>query len=192
VRTIEEGYQGRVTASHCGALAAYDDNHAARVIGYVREAGVSISSNTQISLVLDGRGDRGLVRRGITRVRELLDAGVNVLSAQDDVNDPYYPFGKPDQIEVGQYTAHVAQLTYLPELETVFEMITYNAARAMRLEGYGASPGDRADLVVIDAPTVREALRLVPPRRLVFYGGRLMAESRLQTKLHQRPEVVHA
>ena len=191
VRTIEEGYQGRVSASHCGALSAYDDNHAARVIGYVKEAGISIASNTQISLVLDGRGDRGLVRRGITRVRELLDAGVNVLSAQDDVNDPYYPFGRPDQIEVGQYTAHVAQLTYLPELETVFDMITYNAARAMRLEGYGVEPGDRADLVVIDAPTVREALRLIPPRRLVFYGGRLMAESRLETTLHHRSEVAH-
>jgi len=184
VRTIEESYGGRVTASHCGALAAYDDNHAARVIGYVKEAGVSISSNAQISLVLDGRADRGLIRRGITRVRELLDAGVNVLSAQDDVNDPYYPFGQPDQIEVGQYTAHVAQLTYLPELETVFDMITVNAARAMRLEGYGVDAGDRADLCVIDAPTVREALRLVPPRRLVFYGGRLVAESRLERTFH--------
>jgi cytosine deaminase len=189
IRTIEEGFQGRVTASHCGALAAYDDNHAARVIEMVREADISIASNTQISLVLDGRADRGLIRRGITRVRELLDAGVNVLSAQDDVNDPYYPFGKPDQIEVGQYTAHVAQLTYLPELETVFDMITYNAARAMRLEGYGVEPGDRADLVVIDAPNVREALRLVPPRRLVFHDGRLMAESRLESTLHHGPEV---
>ena len=192
VRAIEEGYQGRVTASHCGALAAYDDNHAARVIGYVNEADISISSNTQISLVLDGRADRGLVRRGITRVRELLDAGVNVLSAQDDVNDPYYPFGRPDQIEVGQYTAHVAQLTYLPELETVFDMITYNAARAMRLQDYGVEPGDRADLVVIDAPSVREALRLVPPRKFVFYGGELMAESRLESALHHKAEVGNA
>ena len=69
-----------------------------------------------------------------------------MLSSQDDVNDPYYPFGKPDQLEVGQYTAHVAQLTYLPELETVFDMIGVNAARAMRLEGYGVDVGDRADL----------------------------------------------
>src|SRR5450755_2984238 len=98
LRTIEEGYEGRVTASHCGALAAYDDNHAERVIGLVRDAQISIASNTQVSLVLDGRNDRGLVRRGITRVRELLDAGVNVISAQDDVMDPYYPFGRPDQL----------------------------------------------------------------------------------------------
>jgi cytosine deaminase len=89
---------------------------------------------------MDGRNDRGLVRRGTTRVKELLDAGVNVLSSQDDVNDPYYPFGKSDQIEVGQYTAHVAQLTYPSELETVFDMITVNAARAMGIEATASSP----------------------------------------------------
>jgi cytosine deaminase len=192
VRAIEEGYQRRVTASHCGALAAYDDNHAEKVIAIVKEAEMTIASNTQISLVLDGRGDRGLVRRGITRVRELLDAGVNVVSAQDDVNDPYYPFGKPDQLEVAQYTAHVAQLTYPPELEIVFDMVTVNAARAMRLERYGLEPGSRADLVLIDAPTVHEALRLIPPRRYVFYGGRLLAESRLESTLHVRPRAAGA
>jgi cytosine deaminase len=184
VRTLQEGYGGRVTASHCGALGAYEDNYAEKVVGLVAEAGVSISSNTQISLVMTGRNDRGLVRRGITRVKELLDAGVNVLSSQDDVNDPYYPFGRPDQIEVGQYTAHVAQLTYPQELETVFDMITVNAARAMRLEGYGVEPGDRADLVLIEAETVHEALREVPPRRLVFYGGKLVAESRLEVSTY--------
>jgi cytosine/creatinine deaminase len=184
VRTLEEGYGGRVTASHCGALAAYDDTHAEKVIALVAEAGVSISSNTQISLVMAGRNDRRKVRRGITRVKELLAAGVNVLSAQDDVHDPYYPFGKPDQIEVGQYTAHVAQLTYPRELETVFDMITVNAARAMRLERYGIEPGSRADLVLLDAQTVHEALREVPPRRLVFYGGKLVAESRLEVSTY--------
>ncbi len=192
VRTVAMGYQGRVTASHCGALAAYDDNHAVRVIDMVREAQITIASNTQISLVLDGRGDRGLIRRGITRVGELLDAGVNVISAQDDVNDPYYPFGKPDQLEVAQYAAHVAQLTYPPQLETVLDMVTVNAAKAMRLEGYGTEVGDRADLVLVDAPSVHQALRLLPPRRLVFYGGRLLAESRLESVVHVRPAAVSA
>jgi cytosine deaminase len=190
VRTIETGHQGRVTASHCGALAAYDDAHAARVIEMVCDAGITICSNAQISLVLDGRGDRGLIRRGITRVDELLAAGVNVITAQDDVNDPYYPFGRPDQLEVAQYMAHVAQLTHPPQLETVLDMVTVNAARAMRLERYGTEPGGRADLVLVDAPTVHEALRLIPPRRLVFYGGQLVAESRLESVLHRRPAPV--
>lgn len=184
LRTIQEGYHGRVTASHCGALAAYDHTHAERVIGLVAQARISISSNTHVSLVLDGRNDRGLIRRGTTRVRELLDAGVNVLSAQDDVNDPYYPFGKPDPLEVGQYAAHVAHLTYPAELETVMDMVTVNAARAMRLDGYGVSEGNRADLVVVGAPTVRESFRLLPPRRAVFARGRLLAESTLSTTRH--------
>jgi cytosine deaminase len=187
VRTMETGYEGRVTASHCGALAAYDDSHATRVIELVRDAAITICSNAHISLVLDGRGDRGLIRRGTTRVGELLAAGVNVIAAQDDVNDPYYPFGKPDQLEVAQYTAHVAQLTYPAQLETALDMITVNAARAMRLDGYGTEPGDRADLVLLDAATVHEALRLVPPRRLVFHAGRLLAESRLESVLHAAP-----
>ncbi|MSO42379.1 MAG: hypothetical protein EXQ70_10885 [Solirubrobacterales bacterium] len=186
VKTLEEGYEGRVTASHCGALGAYDHTYAEKVMTMVAEAGISVSSNTQISLVMDGRNDRGLVRRGTTRVKELLAAGVNVLSAQDDVNDPYYPFGKSDQLEVGQYTAHVAQLTYPSELETVFDMITVNAARAMRIDGYGIEPGNRADLVLIEAPSVREALRLIPPRRAVFHRGDLVAESFLESRRHPR------
>ncbi len=185
LRTLEEGYGGRVVASHCGALGAYDHTYAEKVIGMVREAGVTISSNTQISLVMDGHNDRGLVRRGITRVGELLEAGVNVVSAQDDVNDPYYPFGKPDQLEVGQYTAHVAHLTYPSHLETVFDMITANAARAMRLEGYGLEPGNRADLVLIEARSAHEAMRLIPPRRAVLYGGRLVAESSSENRRHR-------
>jgi cytosine/creatinine deaminase len=184
LRTMQEGYGGRVAASHCGALAAYDHAHAEKVIGMVRDAGVTICSNAHISLVMDGHGDRGLVRRGITRVRELVDAGVNVMSAQDDVHDPYYPFGRCDQLEVGQYMAHVAHMTYPSDIEKVFDMITVNGARAMRLEAYGTEPGDRADLVVIAADDAVDALRRIPPRTLVFYGGRLQAESRLESTLH--------
>jgi cytosine deaminase len=183
-RTMQEGYEGRVAASHCGALAAYDHSHAEKVIGMVRDAGVTICSNAHISLVMDGHSDRGQIRRGITRVRELVDAGVNVMSAQDDVHDPYYPFGRPDQLEVGQYMAHVAHMTYPSDIEKVFDMLGVNAAKAMRLQGYGTEIGDRADLVVIAADDVIDAMRRIPPRTLVFYGGRLQAESRLESTLH--------
>lgn len=185
VRTAEEGWHGRVSASHCGALAAYDHSHAEKVIALVKEAGITIFSNTQISLVMDGRNDRGLIRRGTTRIKELLAAGVNVASAQDDVNDPYYPFGKSDQLEVGQYAAHVGHLTYPSELETVFDMVSTNAARALRLPEYGIEPGSRADLVLIEATNVRDAFRLLPPRRAVFYGGRLVAESSASSTRHR-------
>ncbi len=177
LKTMREGFHGRVTASHCGAMAAYNDVYAAKVISMVAEAGISISSNTHINIVCSARIDREPKRRGIARVKELLAAGVNVVSSQDDVNDPYYPFGKPDQLEVGLMMAHNAQLTLPHELEQVFDMITVNAARAARLDDYGIMPGCRADLVVIDAPSVHEALRLQPPRLHVLRGGRVVART---------------
>jgi cytosine/creatinine deaminase len=187
LRTMREGFHGRVTASHCGALAAYDDVYAAKVIGMVAEAGITISSNTHISLVCSARLDREPRRRGIARVKELLAAGVNVVCAQDDVNDPYYPFGKPDQLEVALFMAHTAQLTLPDELETVFDMITANAARAAGLRGYGLAPGCQADLVVLDAPSVHEALRLQPPRLHVFKRGREVAWTRTTSELTRPP-----
>lgn len=186
-RTIETGWEGRVTVSHAGALAAYDEPHAAHVVGLVAAAGISVCTNPQISLLLHGRHDRGLVRRGTTRVRELLDAGVNVLAAQDDVDDPYYPLGRPDQLEVASFVAHACQLAWPDELETVMDMITVNAAHAMRVgDGYGLEPGDRADVVVVPVPDVRAAVAEQPPRRYVISHGRLAAEAVVQRTRHLR------
>lgn len=192
LQTIERGWQGRVTASHCGALAAYDDTHAARVIELVREAEISICSNPHISLVLDGVRDRGLVRRGITRVEELLEAGVNVCSGQDDIDDPYYPLGRGDQLEVASFVAHVARLTTPAGLRTCLDMVTVNAARALRLEGYGTDVGCRADLVALTGGTPREALRLQQPRPYVIKGGRVVVEHRLdRTTAAEAPALPH-
>jgi cytosine deaminase len=183
VKTMDEGYEGRVTASHCGALAAYDDTHAAKVIALVRDAGISICSNPHISLVLAGRRDREPIRRGITRVRELLAAGVNVCTGQDDVHDPYYPFGRADQLEVALIAAHATHLTYPSGLETVFDMVTTNAARAMRLDWYGLQEERRADLMVFQAQSIVDALRLQAPRLHVFRKGQLVAHNRLESTL---------
>jgi cytosine deaminase len=185
-KTMREGWQGRVTASHCGAMAAYNDVYAAKVIDMVATAGITISVNAHINLVCSARLDREPRRRGIARVKELLARGVNVVSSQDDVNDPYYPFGKPDQLEVALLMAHTAQLTLPQELEQVFDMVTVNAARAARLDDYGLAPGRRADLVVVDAPSVHEALRTQPPRRHVFHGGHEVARAALVTELRRR------
>ena len=171
VKTLREGWGSRVTASHCGALAAYNATYAAKVVALVKEAGITIVSNPHISLVFAGRRDPEPVRRGITRVRELLQAGVNVASGQDDVDDPYYPFGRSSQLEVALFMAHTAHLTYPDELETVFDMVTINAARAMRLPRYGLAPGDAGDLLVWDAAGVKEALtRQRPPAHVVRSG----------------------
>jgi cytosine deaminase len=183
LKTMREGFNGRVTASHCGAMAGYNDFYAAKIVDMVATAGITISVNAHINLVCSARLDREPKRRGTARVRELLARGVNVITSQDDVNDPYYPFGKPDPLECAVMLAHVAQLTLPDELEQVMDMITINAARAARVSDYGVAPGMPADLVVVDAPTVHEALRLQPPRLYVFKDGREVARSAMSQQL---------
>jgi cytosine/creatinine deaminase len=183
VKTMREGFQGRVAASHCGAMGSYNDVYAAKIVDMVATAGITISVNAHINLVCSARIDREPRRRGIARVKELVARGANVVSSQDDVNDPYYPFGKPDPLECVSYIAHVAQLTLPHELEQAMSMVTDNAAKAARLTGYGIAPGKPADLVVVGAPSVHEAIRLQPPRRHVFKNGREVARSELSQEL---------
>lgn len=132
VKTMREGYQGRVSASHCGALAAYNEVHARKVMDLLKEANVSISSNPHISLVVQGRYDLEPIRRGITRAKQLWQVGVNVFSSQDDVADPFYPFGRNDQQEVVSYVCHTAHMTTRNEIDAAFDFVTYNAACACR------------------------------------------------------------
>jgi cytosine/creatinine deaminase len=185
LKTMRERFHGRVAASHCGAMAGYNDVYAAKVIDMVASADITISVNAHINLVCSARLDREPRRRGIARVKELLARGVNVVSSQDDVDDPYYPFGKPDQLEVALMMAHTAQLTLPHELEQVLDMVTVNAARAARLSGYGLAPGNKADLVVLGAPSVREALRLQPPRRHVVKNGHEVARTTMKQELRR-------
>jgi cytosine deaminase len=181
-KAIEEGYQGRVTAVHTCALAAYDDHHAAKVIQLVKEAGMNMVTNPATNLMLQGRLDKEPKRRGITRVKELLAAGVNVCYGQDCLKDTFYPtFGQADLLEVGMITAHAAQMSMPEEIETLFDMPTVNAAQLLRLDGYGIEVGNTADLNIIDAPTVQEAFRTQADRRYVIRQGKIIAETETRT-----------
>ena len=177
LKTMREQWHGRVTASHCGAMAGYNDVYAAKIVDMVATAGITISCNAHINLVCSARLDREPRRRGIARVKELLARGVNVVTSQDDVNDPYYPFGKPDPLECASMIAHVAQLTLPHELEQVMDMVTVNSAKAARVKSYGIAAGNKADLVVVGAPSVHEALRTQPLRRHVIKNGKEVARA---------------
>lgn len=185
IRTLREGFGGRVSASHCGALASYDEVHAHKVIALLKEAGVSISTNPHISLVAQGRHDQEPIRRGVTRVKQLWQAGVNMFSSQDDVNDPYYPFGRNDQQEVAAHVCHTCHMTYPSEIAAVFDFVTHNAAKALRLDGYGLEPGCRADLNVLAAPTWQHVLRLQQPPAAVIRGGKVLARNAMERKLER-------
>lgn len=183
-KTVREGFQGRVAASHCrGALDSPDESYANRIIELAREAGATIVENSHVSLMMYGRTDGHPVRRGVTRVKEFLRAGVNVAIGQDDIDDPYYPFGRGDMLELAWMMAHAAHLSSRQEIEMLYDMITLNGARAMRLKDYGVGIGNTADLVVLEAEDVHSALRLQAGRNSVLKRGRLVAESRTQRKL---------
>jgi cytosine/creatinine deaminase len=181
-KTIQNGWQGRVTAGHTCALSAYPDDYAATVIEKVARAGIHMICNPATNLMLQGRLDRQPVRRGITRVRELMKRGVNVSFGQDCVCDTFYPFGKDDPLEIAFLMAHAAHMSMPLEIEGVFEMPLTAGAKALRLKDYGLQPGDRADVVIIDAMDITEAIRYQSSRRWVIKRGQLIAETMLTRK----------
>ena len=195
VRTLEmvadealrRGYFGRVCAGHVCSLAAAPHDYAERVIDKCLRAGISIAANPVTNLVLQGRGDRGLVRRGVTRVGELRAAGVNVLFGQDCVKDGFYPFGRGSMLEVALISAHAAHLTSRSDLAFVLRAVTEAPAQAWRLADYGLEVGARADLQLMAVPSWEEALRLQPPPQKVWFKGRLVAENSVESKLHRSP-----
>jgi len=181
-QTIANGYQGRVTAGHCCAMAAWDDAMAARIIEKVRQADVHVITNAPINLLLEGRHDPQPVRRGIARVKELLAAGVNVTCGQDDVQNMFYPYGRMDPLEVALITAHAAHLAAPDEIQAAFDMPRYHAARMLRLPAYGVEPGAPADLVLLDAVSPVDALRRHSPQRTVIRRGQVLVRTRVETE----------
>jgi cytosine/creatinine deaminase len=175
--TIRLGLAGRVTASHTTAMHSYNNAYAYRVVNNIARAGMHMVTNPLDNSVLQGRFDSYPVRRGHTRVKELMAAGVNVCIGHDSVMDPWYPLGYGDPLQAAFVLAHYGHMSGADELRRLVEMITVNPARALGVEAYGLREGAPASLVVFDAPSEMDALRLVPRRRLVLRGGRVVART---------------
>lgn len=181
--TIKRGWEGRVTAGHTCALAAYDDHYASYVIKKIKRAGINVITNPVTNLMLQGRNDKQPIRRGITRVKELLDAGVNMSFGQDCIKDTFYPFGSADMLQVALITAHAAQMSLPYEIEKVFDMITYDAAKILRISNYGIEIGNDADFVILNTDNVKDAIRLQPERLYVIKAGKVIAKNKCNREL---------
>ena len=175
--TIRLGLQGRVTASHTTAMHSYNNAYAYRVINNIKRAGMNMVTNPLDNAVLQGRFDSYPIRRGHTRVKELLAAGINTCIGHDSVMDPWYPLGYGDPLQAAFVLAHYGQMSGAGELRTLIDMITGNPAQALGVENYGLAIGNRADLVAYAAPTEMDAIRLVAPRRLVLRAGKVVART---------------
>lgn len=174
-KTIETGMQGRVTCGHLTTLSAVDDDTAKQVIELAAQAGMNVITLPSCNMYLRGRDDRQPIRRGVTRIKEFLDAEVNIAYASDNIRDPFRPFGNGDMLEEGLFTAQVMQYGNREQLAAVLQMGTYNAARNCLLTNYGILEGCAADLMVIDAPTPAEALKSMSQRLYVLKGGRVVS-----------------
>jgi len=177
-QTLRLGMSGRVTASHTTAMHSYNAAYAYRLVANIARAGLHMVTNPLDNSVLQGRFDTGPVRRGHTRVKQLQEAGVNVCVGHDSIMDPWYPLGYGDPLQAAFVLAHLGQLTGDAELPRLLDMVTVNPAAALGLTDYGLCAGGPADLVVFDAPTAVDALRLVAPRYLVLRAGRVVARTR--------------
>lgn len=175
--TVRLGMHGRVTGSHLTSMHSMDNYYASKLISLIAEAGISAIANPLINITLQGRHDTYPKRRGMTRVPELMDAGVNVGFGHDCVMDPWYPLGSHDMLEVASMGLHVGQMTGVDAIRACFDAVTANPARAMGLQDYGIAPGCRGDFVVLDAADPIDAIRTRAARRKVVRGGIVIAET---------------
>ena len=176
-QSVRLGLQGRVTGSHLTSMHSMDNYYVSKLIPLLVDGGVNAIANPLINITLQGRHDSYPKRRGMTRVPELMAAGVTVAFGHDCVLDPWYPLGSADLLEVAAMGLHVAQMTGQEAMRACFDAVTVNAARILHLDGYGIAPGNRADFVLLQARDPVEAIRLRATRLHVFRAGREIAHA---------------
>jgi cytosine deaminase len=187
------GLHGRVSGSHLTSMHSMDNYYVSKLIPLMAEARVHAVANPLINITLQGRNDSYPRRRGMTRVPELMAAGVNVAFGHDCVMDPWYPLGSGDMLEVASMGLHVAQMTGQDAMRACFDAVTLNAARVLALEGYGVAPGCKADFVLLQARDPVEAIRVRATRLAVFRAGKVIAETPAATatlRVDGRPATV--
>jgi cytosine deaminase len=182
------GLQGRVAGSHLTSMHSMDNYYVSKLLPLMKEAGVAAIANPLINITLQGRHDTYPKRRGMTRVPELLAAGVPVAFGHDCVMDPWYSLGSADMLEVAHMGLHVAQMTSQAAMRQCFEAVTTTPATILGLDGYGIAPGCRADLVLLQARDPIEAIRLRATRLAVFRRGRCVARTPAATAQLSLPD----
>ncbi len=179
-QTLRTGLAGRVAGSHLTSMHSMDNYYVSKLLPLIAESGVAAIANPLINITLQGRHDTYPKRRGMTRVPELMAAGVDVAFGHDCVMDPWYSFGSADMLEVAHMAVHIGQMTSQDAISRCFDAITVNPARILGLSEYGLEPGCRADMVVLQAADPFEAIRLKANRMFVIRSGVVIAEAPVQ------------
>ena len=176
--TVKHGLTGRVTASHCTAMGSYEPYYSSKLHGFLRRGRINIVVNPFANSLIQGRLDVYPKRRGFAQLKELLAAGVNVSLGNDVIMDPWYLMGRADMVEAASLALHFTYMSGLEEIPEMLRCATERGARTLGVEDeYGIEEGKPADLVIYDAPSALEVMRLHPPRRWVIRRGRVVAET---------------
>jgi cytosine/creatinine deaminase len=171
-------------------MHSMDNYYVSKLIPLMREAGVSAVANPLINITIQGRHDTYPKRRGMTRVPELMAAGIDVAFGHDCVMDPWYSLGSGDMLEVAHMGLHVAQMTGQDAMRSCFDAVTKTPAKILGLEGYGIEKGCNADFVILQARDPIEAIRTRATRLKVIRRGKVIAETPMNTatlQLSDRP-----
>jgi cytosine/creatinine deaminase len=175
--TLERKLQGQVCVTQATALSFQEDDYAAHVIKLLKKADITVFSNSHVSLITTQLTPPPYPR-GITRLPELLAAGVRVACAQDDIDNWYYPFGRNSMLEVAQFMTHVGGFGWQPD--QTLPMVTDVPAAALGLNDYGLTEGAEANLVLLPVTSWHEALQFQPEVRCVILKGQVAATTERQ------------
>ncbi|MEM9447078.1 MAG: cytosine deaminase [Cyanobacteria bacterium P01_E01_bin.6] len=168
----------RVTASHTTAFGSYNNAYAFKLMSFLDRAGIHFIANPLINITLQGRTDTYPKRRGVTRVKELWQRGLNVSLGNDCVQDPWYPLGTGNMLDVASMAVHICQMTGTEEIDACYNMVTWNGAKTLHVtDQYGIEEGKPANVVVLDAGDRYDAIRRRATVRYVISRGKLIAST---------------
>ncbi|BBR12688.1 cytosine deaminase [Aeromonas caviae] len=182
----ERGMGHRVTASHTTAMHSYNGAYASRLFRLLRMADINFVANPLVNIHLQGRFDSYPKRRGITRVKEMLEANINVCFGHDDVFDPWYPMGTANMLQVLHMGLHVCQIMGYEQINDSLKLIGSHSARTLNVQDrYGIEVGKPANLLILPAENGFDAVRRQVPVRYSIRHGRVIADTRpAETTLH--------
>ncbi|WP_152397264.1 cytosine deaminase [Paenibacillus guangzhouensis] len=175
----ERGLGARTTASHTTAMGSYNDAYAYKLFRLLKMASLNFVSNPLVNIHLQGRFDTYPKRRGLTRVKELQEAGLNVCFGHDDIFDPWYPLGTGNMLQVLHMGIHASQLMGYEQIVNSIDLITKNSARTLQIEDrYGIEVGKPANFIILSAENEYEAIRKQATVRYSFRNGEVIAETK--------------
>ena len=190
---IRHDYGSRTTASHTTAFGSYNDAYALKLMGILQRAQLNFIANPLINITLQGRTDTYPKRRGVTRVKELWQKGLNVSLGNDCIQDPWYSLGTGNLLDVASMAVHVCQMTGMGEIAACYDMVTNHGAQTLNLgEDYGIAVGRPANLIVLDATGPYDAIRRQATVELVIAQGQILAETAPKETIWHGVEVAEA